>query len=100
MSGCFRNPCPDISGMVVRVLQEYLSGYYRNAVRVLQESPSKGFQHATIGVSKDEEPNRNLYYRMGFTKTIKECFFDPCARDENMRPEPDEGGYLLLSKDL
>ena len=67
---------------------------------VLADLKSKGFQHATIGVSKNEERNRKLYYRMGFTETIKECFFDPCARDENMRPEPDEGGYLLLSKDL
>ena len=26
--------------MLVRIIQEYLSGYYRNAVRVFQESPS------------------------------------------------------------
>ena len=31
--------CPDVIRMLVRIMQERLSGYYRNAVRVLQESP-------------------------------------------------------------
>ena len=64
---------------------------------VLADLKGSGIKYATIGVS--EERNRKLYHRMGFTNEIKECFFDPCARDENMQPEQDEG-YLLLSKEL
>ena len=36
---------------------------------------------------------------MGFLTEIKDCFFDPCARDEQMLPEQD-AGFLLLSKEL
>ena len=57
----------------------------------------RGFRRATIGAS--EEGNKKLYRRMGFVTEIKDCFFDPCARDVRMRPEPD-AGFLLLSKDL
>ena len=57
----------------------------------------KGFFHATIGVS--EEHNERMYRHMGFTRQIKDCYFDPCAMDENMQPTSDEG-YKLLIKDL
>ncbi len=63
----------------------------------LADLRSRGFQRATIGVS--EERNEKLYRRMGFCAKIKDCFFDPCARDRDMRPEPD-AGFRLLSKDL
>ena len=59
MSGCFRNLCPDISGMVVRVFQEYLSGSYKNAVRVLQESSSMGEHQQSL--SLDQLRNSVLY---------------------------------------
>ena len=65
---------------------------------VLADLKRRGFRRATIGVS--EERNKELYRRMGFSTKVKDCFFDPCARDENMRPVPDEEGYWLLSKDL
>lgn len=58
---------------------------------------NRGFLRATIGV--DDERNEKLYHRMGFTEEIKECRLDPCAMDENMRPES-VGGFLLLSRDL
>ena len=54
-----------------------------------------GFLRATIGVS--DRRNEELYRRMGFDRKIKDCYFDPCAVDGNMRPKPDEG-FLLLSK--
>ena len=65
--------------------------------RALADLKASGFRYATIGVS--EERNERLYRRMGFTKEIKTCYSDPCARDEDMQPIPDEG-YLLLSKTL
>ena len=64
----------------------------------LDDLRSKGFKYATIGVS--EERNKRLYYRMGFKREIKICYYDPCAMDENMQPERDEEGFLLLSKEL
>ena len=63
----------------------------------LADLKTRGFRRATIGVS--EERNKKLYSRLGFDTKIKDCFFDPCARDEDMRPEPD-AGFWLLSKDL
>ncbi len=63
----------------------------------LADLKARGFLRATIGVS--EERNKKLYRRMGFDTKIKDCFFDPCARDAQMRPEPDEG-FWLLSKNL
>ncbi len=63
----------------------------------LADLKARGFQRATIGAS--EERNKKLYRRMGFLTEIKDCFFDPCARDARMRPEPD-AGFLLLAKDL
>lgn len=58
----------------------------------------RGFRRATIGVS--DERNERLYRRMGFAAEIKICTLDPCAMDENMRPEPVEEGFRLLAKDL
>ena len=65
--------------------------------RALADLKASGFRYATIGVS--EERNERLYRRIGFTKEIKTCYSDPCARDDDMHPIPDEG-YLLLSKTL
>ena len=58
----------------------------------------RGFRRATVGV--DDERNRRLYRRMGFTEKVKDCFVDPCAVDEDMRPVRDEEGYELLAKNL
>ena len=64
----------------------------------LEDLKARGFRHATIGVGDDR--NEALYRRMGFSVKVKVCYFDPCARDRDMRPEPDREGYLLLSKEL
>ena len=64
----------------------------------LTDLKSRGFRYATIGVSDDR--NEALYRRMGFSSIVKICYSDPCAMDENMRPEPDEDGYRLLLKEL
>lgn len=58
----------------------------------------RGFRRATIGAS--DRRNEALYRRMGFAIDVKTCYFDPCARDKTMQPEPDEAGYRLLAKDL
>ena len=59
---------------------------------------SMGFRRATIGVN--DPPNEALYRRLGFDTDVKTCYVDPCARDENMQPEPDDVGFLLLAKEL
>ena len=64
----------------------------------LKDLKAMGFRRVTIGV--DNERNRNLYRRMGFITEVKECYSDPCAMDGEMRPEADETGYLLLSREL
>ena len=64
----------------------------------LADLRARGFLHATIGA--DDARNERLYRRMGFARKVKDCFFDPCAMDENMRPARVGGGYLLLMKDL
>ena len=66
--------------------------------RVLSDLKERGFRRATVGV--DDERNRRLYRRMGFTEKVKDCFVDPCAVDEDMRPVRDEKGYELLAKNL
>jgi ribosomal protein S18 acetylase RimI-like enzyme len=66
---------------------------------VLRDLKLSGFQYATIGVGLREERNQRIYDHMGFSKKIKICYFDPCAMDENMNPQQDEG-FLLLSKQL
>ena len=65
--------------------------------KALSDLKARGFRRAAIGVS--EERNEKLYRRMGFCTKIKDYFFDPCARDGHMRPEPD-AGFRLLAKDL
>ncbi len=69
----------------------------RMMAAALHDLKSRGFRRAVIGAA--EERNINLYRRMGFNTEIKRCYFDPCARDAQMRPEPDPG-FLLLSMDL
>ncbi|MBQ6569132.1 MAG: GNAT family N-acetyltransferase [Clostridia bacterium] len=64
----------------------------------LADLKEKGFRRATIGVS--DERNEKFYRRMGFDTKIKDCFSDPCARNENLSPVSDEKGYTLLLKDL
>ena len=66
---------------------------------VLADLKANGFRRVTIGVGPEEEQNVRLYRRMGFTEKVKDCYVDPCAMDENMRPEKDEC-YWLLAKDL
>ena len=65
---------------------------------VLADLKNRGFRRATIGA--DEERNVRLYRRLGFTKEIKVCYEDPCARDAAMQPVPEEAGWLLLARDL
>ncbi len=64
----------------------------------LADLKDRGYCRATIGA--DEERNMRLYQRLGFTAKIRDCYIDPCAMDENMRPEKVSKGYCLLSKDL
>ena len=64
----------------------------------LADLKRRGFRRATIGV--DDARNERLYRRLGFRTKIKDCFFDPCAMDENMHPVREENGFLLLAKDL
>ena len=66
---------------------------------VLADLRAEGFQRVTIGVGPEEEQNVRLYRRMGFSGKIKDCYMDPCAMDENMRPRADDC-YWLLAKDL
>ena len=66
---------------------------------VLAKMRAEGFQRVTIGVGPEEEQNVRLYRRIGFNVKIKDCYTDPCAMDENMRPQKDEC-YWLLAKEL
>ena len=66
---------------------------------VLASLKAEGFRRVTIGVGPEEEQNVRLYRRMGFTGKVKDCYMDPCAMDENMRPRADDC-YWLLAKDL
>ena len=66
---------------------------------VLARLKAAGFTRATIGVGPEEERNIKLYRNQGFVTKIKDCYFDPCAVDDNMRPKPDEG-FWLLAKEL
>ena len=65
----------------------------------LAELRSIDFRRASVGVGFDERRNIEMYRRMGFDRKIKDCFADPCAMDEHMRPMPDEG-FMLLAKEL
>ena len=83
-----------------RVKKEYRGRGLGSALMeaALADLKAGGFRRATIGA--DEERNERLYRRLGFDTTVKDCFFDPCARDAQMRPEAVEKGFRLLSRDL
>ena len=66
----------------------------------LADLKERGFCRATIGVAYDEPRNISLYRRMGFTRKIRDCHYDPCAMDEKMQPLYDENAWQLLSKKL
>ncbi len=85
-----------------RVKKEYRGRGYgsRLMTAVLTALKESGFHRATIGVGCDEPRNISLYRRFGFTAKIKDCYDDPCARDENMRPLHEEIPWWLLSKAL
>ena len=84
-----------------RVEKEYRGRGFgsRMMETVLADLKANGFRRVTIGVGPEEEQNVRLYRRMGFTEKVKDCYVDPCATDENMRPEKDEC-YWLLAKEL
>ncbi len=84
-----------------RVNKEYRGKGYGSMLMntALSDLKSKNFSLATIGVGMDEEGNKKMYDHMGFNRKIKECFFDPCARDKDMKPAADEG-FILMSKEL
>ena len=66
----------------------------------LAELKEKGFRRATIGVGPEKPENIRLYHRFGFTGKVRDCNYDPCGMDENMRPVYEEDTWWLLSKDL
>ncbi len=66
----------------------------------LADLKEAGFRRATIGVSPGEPLNMRLYRRLGFGTKIKECHYDPCGMDENMKPVYEETAWWLLAKDL
>lgn len=66
---------------------------------VLSSLKGAGYTRATIGVSPGEERNIKLYQSQGFITKVKDCYLDPCARDDNMRPKQDEG-FWLFAKEL
>lgn len=55
---------------------------------------NKGFRYATIGA--DDSEHIEMYEHMGFSEEVKTCYKDPCARDENMEPQKEPNGYMLL----
>ena len=83
-----------------RIKREYRGQGLGNKLMeaALSDLRSMGFRRATIGV--DDSRNEALYRRLGFVTDVKTCYFDPCARDKAMQPEPDDAGYLLLAKEL
>ena len=68
--------------------------------KALGELKENGFCRATIGVEPGEKANLRLYGRLGFKEKIKECHYDPCGLDEDMKPVYEEEGWWLLAKDL
>ena len=84
-----------------RVEKEYRGkGYGSRLMKAaLSELKNNGFKYATVGVGMTEKDNIKMYEHMGFAVKIKDCYTDPCAVDENMKPKPDEG-FFLLSKAL
>ena len=85
-----------------RVREQYRGRGIGSAVMraALAELKEKGFLAATIGVGRDKPENIRLYRRFGFVKKVKDCYDDPCGFDAQNRPEHEEEGWWLLSKDL
>ncbi len=42
-------------------------------------------EEVTIGVDETEEDNIRLYNRLGLSTKVKDCFWNPCCVDENMK---------------
>ena len=86
----------------LRVKKEYRGQGYGSLLMTtaLSDLKEKGFHRATIGVNIDEPLNIDLYRRLGFNVKVKDCHYDPCARDNNMQPMYDETSWWLLSKYL
>ncbi len=85
-----------------RVKKEYRGQGYgsRLIAAALEDLKRTGFCRATIGVGSDEPRNIRLYRRLGFDTKIKDCHYDPCGMDENMRPLYEQTAWWLLRKDL
>ena len=66
----------------------------------ISELGKMGFRNITIGVGSDEPQNIRLYNRYGFTAKVKDCNYDPCGMDENMKPMYEEPAWWLLLKKL
>ena len=83
-----------------RVEKEYRGHGIGTALikEVMATLKSEGIKTVTIGVAPDEADNVRLYRRLGFNDKVKDCFFDPCAVDENMKPKPDELFWLLVKE--
>ena len=85
-----------------RVKKEYRGQGHgsRMLSAALDELKAQGFRRATIGVGSDEPQNIRLYRRFGFTEKVKDCHYDPCGMDENMRPMYEDPAWWLLAKKL
>ena len=85
-----------------RVKEEYRGrgNGSRLMAAALSDLKERGFSRATIGVESGEQRDLRLYRRLGFSAKVKECHYDPCGMDENMRPQYEETAWLLLQKEL
>lgn len=72
-----------------RIKQEYRGKGYGSFLlkEILEYIKNKGIQIVTIGVDQTEEQNIRMYHRFGFTDKIKDCFYDPCNVDNEMKPK-------------
>jgi ribosomal protein S18 acetylase RimI-like enzyme len=68
--------------------------------KALAELKESGFRRATVGVEPGEKANLRLYGRLGFKEKVKECHYDPCGFDGDMKPVYEEEGWWLLAKEL
>jgi len=67
----------------------------RLITEVLGQLKASGCKTVTIGVDAAEDANIRLYRRLGFLEKIKDCYEDPCARDEKMQYEACSCFWLL-----